>query len=74
MRYEYVIYDAKRKSIDTTTYSEKEISAALKKIKASKEATTNFGDKPTTKANIDNEVDDDDWGDGFDDDSNPWEE
>ena len=70
---EYVVYKVDGETFDTETYSEKEIAAALKKIKAAKEATTNFGDKPATKANIDIEVDDDDWGtDDFDDDT-PWD-
>lgn len=69
---EYVVYRVATETFDTETYSEKEIAAALKKIKAAKEATTNFGDKPVTKANIDIEVDDD-WGtDDFDDDT-PWD-
>lgn len=57
---EYIVYKVDGSTFDTETYSEDTIAAALRKIKAAKTATANFGDKP--KANIDIEVDDDaDW-------------
>lgn len=69
---EYVVYKVDGDTFDTETYSEKEIIAALKKIKAAKEAVANFGDKPTTKANIDINPEDD-WGNsGSDDEDMDW--
>lgn len=70
---EYVVYRVATETFDTETYSEKEIAAALKKIKAAKEAAVNFGEKPTTK-NIDiNPADDDEWSSDFaDDDESVW--
>lgn len=70
---EYIVYRVDGNTFDTETYSEKEISAALKKIRAAKEAVANFGDKPTTKANIDiSPADDDEWNNGDFDDESPW--
>lgn len=69
---EYVVYKVDGDTFDTETYSEKEIAAALKKIKAAKEAVANFGDKPTSKPNIDIEVEDS-WNSGsFDDEDMDW--
>lgn len=68
---EYVVYKVDGSTFDTKTYSEEAIGAAIRKIKAAKTATENFGDK--ANANIDIEVDED-WGnsDAFDDEDSPW--
>lgn len=66
-RTEYVIYGADPNTIDTEAYSEDDIAAAIKKIKASKEAEKNFGEQPKA-SDIDAPWDDD--GD-FEDD--PWD-
>lgn len=75
VRREYVIYRAEPATIDRETWSEDAIMKAIKKIKAAKEAVANFGDKPTTNANIDVEVDDewaDDWGNDSSGEDAPW--
>lgn len=67
---EYVVYKVDGSTFDTETYSEKAIADALKKIKAAKEASANFGDKPN--AAIDDD-DSDDWGvDDDDSEDTPW--
>ena len=69
---EYVVYRVATETLDTETYSEKEIAAAMKKIRTAKEAVANFGDKPTSKPNIDIEVEDS-WNSGsFDDEDMDW--
>lgn len=66
---EYVVYKVDGSTFDTETYTEKAIEDALKKIKAAKEATANFGDK----SNDDVDDDADDWGaDDEDDGTEPW--
>lgn len=66
-RTEYMIVGADPNSIDKETYSEEEIAAAIRKIKASKEAEKNFGDQPEEN------VDDLPWGDVDDsEDEDPW--
>lgn len=69
VRREYVVYKADPNTIEKEDYTEKDISEALKKIKAAKEAAANFGDKPSTGGVS---VDADDWGDDDLDDSEPW--
>ena len=66
-RTEYIVVGADPHSIDKETYSEDDIAAAIKKIKASKEAERNFGEQ------IENDDVDAPWDDdgGFDDD--PWD-
>lgn len=67
---EYIVYKVDGKTFDTETYSEQDISAALKKIKAAKEAATNFGEKPSAGGVG---VDAGDWDDDDEDDGNsPW--
>ena len=66
---EYVVYKVDGNTFDTDTYSEQSIANALRKIKASKEAAANFGEKPMIAANDD----DDDWGADDDlDETDPW--
>lgn len=66
-RTEYTIVGADPNSIDKETYSEEEIAAAIRKIKASKEAEKNFGDQPEES------VDDLPWGDvDNSEDEDPW--
>lgn len=61
---EYVIFRADPSTIDTDTYSEKDIQDAIKKIKAAKTAESNFNGVA---------VDTDDWGDDAGDDGEaPW--
>lgn len=69
VRREYVVYRADKNTIEKEDYTEKDISEALKKIKAAKEAVTNFGDKPSAGGVS---VDADYWGDDDDDDNEPW--
>lgn len=64
---EYVVVGADPGSIDKELYSEDDIIAAIKKVKAAKEAQANFGEKAATTVNDDA----DDWG-GVDDDDTPW--
>lgn len=65
---EYVVYKVDGSTFDTETYSEKEIAEAIRKIKAAKTASENFGEKPNTN------IDSDDWGsDDFTDDDSPWD-
>jgi hypothetical protein len=69
VRREYIVYKADPNSIEKEDYTEADIERAIKKIKAAKEASANFGDKPSSAANDDV----DDWG-ADDDDSGeePW--
>lgn len=67
---EYVVYKAVPSTIDKETWSEEDIAAAIRKLKAAKEARANFGEKPT----IDTSAEVDDWGDMDDDDDVPWNE
>ena len=63
-RTEYVIYGADPNSIDTEMYSEADIAAAIKKIKAAKDAEYNFGDTSDGDADwgeFDDSDDDDLW-------------
>lgn len=70
VRREYVVYKADPNSIEKDDYSEQDISAALKKIKAAKEAATNFGEKPSAGGVG---VDADDWNvDDEDSEDTPW--
>lgn len=70
VRREYVVYKADPNTIEKEDYTEKDISEALKKIKAAKEAAANFGDKPSTGGVS---VDANDWGDDDDDmGDEPW--
>ena len=67
-RREYIVYRADPNTIEKEEYSESAITEAIRKIKASKTATENFGEK----ANI-NDAADDDWSSDDDsDDSSPW--
>ena len=69
VRVEFVVDSASPSSIDTEKYEEDEVMAAIKKIKAEKEARKNFGEKP----GIDIASVDDDWDtDDADDDGSPW--
>lgn len=69
VRREYVVYKADPNSIEKEDYSESAIEASLRKIKAAKEATANFGDKSNTVVNDDT----DDWDNVDDDfDESPW--
>ena len=66
---EYIVYKVDGSTFDTETYTEEDIANAIKKIKAAKEATANFGDKP----NDDVDDDADDWGtDDDDSEDTPW--
>ena len=68
-RREYIIYRADPSSIEKEEYSEADILEAIRKIKAAKTASANFGEKA-------NEVDDsqDDWStDDDDSDELPWD-
>lgn len=66
-RREYIVYRADPNSIDEDTYSEEGIMEAIRKIKASKTASANFGEK----ANED--TGSDDWGVDNDlDENDPW--
>lgn len=66
---EYMVYKVDGSTFDTETYTEDAIADAIKKIKAAKEATVNFGDKPNN--NVDD--DEDDWGaDDEDSEDTPW--
>ena len=65
---ELIITGATPSTIDKETYNEKDVNAAIKKIRASKEADEKF------VANNDNGSDDADWGEGAsDDDDEPWD-
>lgn len=65
---EMIITGATGSSIDRETYTEKNVSEAIKNIRASKTAEQNFSGKSN------NDEDEDDWGevDGDSDDSEPW--
>ena len=64
---EMIVIGADKESIDTDTYSEKKVEAAIKKINASKNAENTFDG--TSKSNDS----DSDWGDDASDDSDePW--
>ena len=69
VRREYIVYRADPNSIEEDDYSEEDILEAIRKMKASKTASENFGEK--TDANNDS----DDWGsdDDFGDDDSPWD-
>lgn len=69
-RREYIVYRADPNSIEKEDYSEEKILEAIRKIKAAKTASENFGEK----ADVNDDVDDD-WStdDGLDDDDNPWD-
>lgn len=67
---EYMVYKVDGSTFDTDTYSEESIANALRKIRAAKEAATNFGDKPNNV--VDKNTDE--WGiDDDDDDECPWD-
>lgn len=67
-RREYIVYRADPSSIEKEDYSEDKIAEAIRKIKAAKTASENFGEK------ADANTDTDDWGsDDFDDDDSPWD-
>ena len=57
---EYVVVGADPNSIDKELYSEDDILAAIKKVKASKEAEANFGEQPTVNTDDDANAWDDD--------------
>lgn len=65
---EYIVYKVNGSTFDTETYTEKAIAEALKKIKAAKQASENFGDKPNAAVTEDSG----DWGDDDDDGNDPW--
>lgn len=70
VRREYIVYKADPNSIEKGDYTEETIGAAIKKIKASKDAAKNFGENPN------NDMDDDldDWGtDDDESDEAPWD-
>lgn len=71
VRREYIVYRADPNSIEEDDYSEEDILEAIRKIKAAKTASENFGEKANTNANEDS----DDWGsdDDFGDDESPWD-
>lgn len=70
VRREYVVYKADPNSIEKEDYSENDITAAIKKIKAAKEAAANFGEKPSSGGVG---VDVDDWNvDDEDSEDTPW--
>lgn len=64
---EYIVYKVDGSTFDTETYSEDDIMEAVRKIKAAKTASENFGE--TSKAN--NDVDDWDSDDDFSE-NDPW--
>lgn len=64
---EYVVYRADPNSIEKEDYSEDAINEAIRKIKASKTASENFGEKTNESTDVD------DWGMDEQDDSNPWD-
>lgn len=66
---EYVVYKVDGNTFDTETYSEQSISAAIKKIKAAKEAAANFGEKPSSGVSVDAS----DWDDDDDSEEAPWD-
>lgn len=69
VRREYIVYKADPNSIEKEEYTESAIEAAIKKIKAAREATENFGEKPNDNADDDT----DNWGaDDEDDGTEPW--
>ena len=68
VRREYVVYKADPNSIEKEDYSESDINKAIKKIKAAKEATANFGDKVSSGVGVDA----DDWGDDDNMGDEPW--
>ena len=66
---EMIITGATPSSIDRESYTEKNVSEAIAKIRNARNAEKNFGSKP----NLDVSVDDDDWGaDDSDDEDSPW--
>ena len=62
---EYIIYKAVPESIDTETYSDAEISKAIKAIKNAKDASEKF-------VETSDDTDTSDWGDADDDGDTPW--
>lgn len=66
-RREYVVYRADPTSIEKDKYNEEGIAAAIRKIKAAKNAVENFGES----VNSSNAVDLDDWG-ADDSEESPW--
>lgn len=66
VRREYVVYRAEPSSIEKEDYSEDKISEAIRKIKAAKTATENFGEKVDTNDDVD------DWGSDDNSDDEPW--
>lgn len=68
-RREYIVYRADPSSIEKEDYSEATIAEAIRKIKASKAATENFGEK----ANNNDDVNDDWSMDDDDSDESPWD-
>ena len=69
VRREYVVYKADPNSIEKGDYTEESISAAIKKIKAAKEAAANFGEKPSSGVSVDAS----DWDDDDDSEEAPWD-
>lgn len=68
---ELVITGASPSTIDTETYTEKNVAEAIKKIRASQTAEQNFSGKAAVA-----DAGTDSWGEGFDDeddDDNPWD-
>ena len=68
IRTEFIVDSATPSSIDTERYEEDEVMAAIKKMKAEKEARKNFGEKP----GVSTTADDDDWGSDDEDEDSPW--
>lgn len=66
---EYIVYRVDVPTLDKETYTEEDINAAIRKIKAAKTAAENFGDK--VNENVADSSDEDDWStdDGFDNES-----
>ena len=66
-RREYIVYKADPTSIEKTKYSEEGIAAAIRKIKAAKNAEKNFGESVNSSTSVDL----DDWG-ADDSEESPW--